>query len=94
MKVHESAKLEGEKLVVHQKHDWNPILDKAKQLREAGATDFGESKLVGVLPMKLLHEWAKEAGVDFSDTHAMQEIIRKKMLSGDFDKFRVWEGTY
>jgi len=43
--------------------------------------------------MKLLTEWAKEAGITMDDP-AMKEIVKRKMLSGDFDKFRVYMGTY
>jgi hypothetical protein len=24
----------------------------------------------------------------------VRDVIKRKMLSGDFDKLRVWEGTY
>ena len=32
--------------------------------------------------------------VALDDNEARKEIIRKKMLSGEFDKFRVWEGKF
>jgi hypothetical protein len=38
--------------------------------------------------------WLKEAGVRWDDHEAKKQIIRKKLLSGDFAAFRVWEGTY
>jgi hypothetical protein len=38
--------------------------------------------------------WCDEAGIKWSDTQAKKEIIRKKMLSGEFDKLRVWKGTF
>jgi hypothetical protein len=41
-----------------------------------------------------MSQWLKEAGVDWSDHGAAQEVIKRKMLSGDFNKFRVWEGKY
>jgi len=46
------------------------------------------------LPAHLFYEWLKEAGVDPSDKEAAEEVLRRKMLSGDFDKLRVWKGTY
>tara|TARA_Y100000356_G_C11224692_1_gene271246 strand:+ start:718 stop:1014 length:297 start_codon:yes stop_codon:yes gene_type:complete len=82
------------KVEIKTTYDTAPSLEKAKQLRDAGATDFGESKLVGHIPMFLVTEWMKEAGVDPSNTHARAEILRKKLLSGEFDKFRVWKGTF
>ena len=44
--------------------------------------------------MHLVAQWIKEAGLEWSDKQATQDLIRKKMLSGDFDKFRIWKGTY
>jgi hypothetical protein len=44
--------------------------------------------------MYLIAEWMKEAGVDPSDNEARQEIMKRKILSGEFDKFRVWKGTW
>lgn len=82
------------KITIQNTYDNAPVLEKAKQLRDAGCTDMGESKLVGHIPMYLVTEWMKEAGLKPDDTEARKEIIRKKMLSGDFDKFRVWKGTY
>jgi hypothetical protein len=81
-------------ITVANTYDVSPILEKAKQLRDAGATDFGESKVAGVIPMFVVSEWMKEAGVRMDDNEARKEIIRKKMLSGEFDRFRVWEGTF
>jgi hypothetical protein len=54
----------------------------------------GESRLVGVIPMHIMQEWFKEAGVSWDDREACKEIVKRKMLSGDFDKLRVWEGSY
>jgi hypothetical protein len=41
----------------------------------------------------LIHEWLKEAGVSHDDP-AAQDVLRKKLLSGDADAFRVWKGTF
>jgi len=85
---------EGDKFHIERVFDNSPYLKKAEQLRQAGAENFGESKVVGVLPAHLFYEWLKEAGVDPSDKEAAEEVLRRKMLSGDFDKLRVWKGTY
>jgi len=81
-------------MTLKNEYDLSPVLEKAKYLRDAGLTDFGESKVAGVLPMAVVSEWMKEAGVRMDDNEARKEIIRKKMLSGEFDRFRVWEGTF
>lgn len=28
------------------------------------------------------------------DVHARGEVVKRKILSGEFDKLRVWKGTY
>ena len=42
---------DNDKIIIEQKHDYTPILNQTAQLRSDGKTDFGESKLVGVIPM-------------------------------------------
>ena len=69
------------------------MLDRAEELRQHGNAEFGESKLVGVIDAALINEWLKEAGIAWDDP-AMDDVIKRKMLSGEFDKLRVWQGTY
>ena len=83
-----------DKVVVQKTHDVNPEMHRAQMLREAGCGQSGESRLVGTIPLNLIAEWCKEAGVKWNDTQARQEVVKRKILSGDFDKFRVWKGTY
>ena len=44
--------------------------------------------------MHVITQWCKDAGIRWDDTEARKEIVRKKILSGDFDKLRVWKGTF
>jgi len=44
--------------------------------------------------LALLSVWLKEAGVSWSDTGAVKEVIKRKLLSNEFKDLRVWEGTY
>ena len=83
-----------DKVVVQKTHDVNPEMHRAQMLREAGAGQNGEHRLVGTIPLNLIAEWCKEAGVKWNDTQARQDVVKRKILSGDFDKFRVWKGTY
>ena len=78
---------------IKRSHDLQPYLDKAAALRSAGATTMGESWHIGSIPTVLIYRWAKEAGVDASDNEAVKEIMMKKLMSGDFDKFRVHQGN-
>lgn len=94
-KIGERIHWDGNKMIVQETHDFNPVLEKAKALRSAGADGLGkDNKLVGLIPMKLWHEWAKEAGVKASDTKAMREIVARKMNDSDYSHLRVWEGKY
>ena len=82
------------KLIVQKTHDVNPELHRAEMLRNAGVGQTGEKRLVGTIPLNLIAEWCKEAGVKWDDVQARQDVVKRKILSGEFDKFRVWKGTY
>jgi len=58
-KIAERMFEEDGKIIVQQTHDFSPVLERAKALKSAGADSFGESKLVGLVPMKVWAEWAK-----------------------------------
>jgi len=84
----------NDKVVIQKTHDVNPELHRAEMLRNAGVGQTGEKRLVGTIPLNLIAEWCKEAGVKWDDTQARQDVVKRKILSGEFDKFRVWKGTY
>tara|TARA_R110000803_G_scaffold43869_1_gene93208 strand:- start:37 stop:321 length:285 start_codon:yes stop_codon:yes gene_type:complete len=92
-KVSEQWHSDGDKIIHVKQHDWSPMLDRAEALRQNGNATFGDSKLVGVIDAALINEWLKEAGIGWDDP-AKADVIKRKMLSGEFDKLRVWEGTY
>jgi hypothetical protein len=83
-----------DKVVVQREYDVQPLLERQKMLQNAGAENFGESKYVGSVPTHLVEQWCKEAGLQPHDTEARKEVLRKKLLSGDFDKLRVWKGRF
>lgn len=82
------------RLIVQETHDFTPVLEKAKALRNAGRESFGESKLVGMVPMKIWHEWAKKHGVKPSDNAAMKEVVARELNDSDNAHLRVWEGKF
>lgn len=94
MKINETIKFEDDKLIVQQTHNWNPVLEKAKALKDAGLESAGESKLVGLVPMKMWAEWAKKWGVDPNDATAMREVVARELNDSDNSHLRVWEGKY
>jgi hypothetical protein len=93
-KIAEKMFEEDGKIIVQQTHDFSPVLERAKALKSAGADSFGESKLVGLVPMKVWAEWAKKWGVNPNDTAAMREVVAREMNNSDNAHLRVWEGRY
>ena len=90
--VHHDKK--NDKIIVESTHDNNPALVRAEQLREAKVGITGDNKLVGTIPIHIIKMWCDEAGVKWGDNEARKEIVKKKILSGEFDKLRVWKGTF
>jgi len=93
-KIKEEYRFEGDNIVVKETHDYGGYMHQARQYRDAGVGQSGEHRLAGYLPMSLVADWIKEAGLKWDDQEACAEVIKKKMMSGEFDKFRVWEGKF
>jgi hypothetical protein len=84
---------EGDTFYIKTTHNLDPVLDRVSRLKSAGHVGMGESRHVGSIPMFLIDLWAKEAGVKWgSEEH--REFVKKKILSGEYNKLRPWEGTY
>lgn len=79
--------------VVQRQFNNEPYLNRVEKIRELNGGIMGESRLAGEIPLHIVETWAKEAGIKWSDP-AMKDVIKRKLLSGDFDKFRVWRGTF
>jgi len=97
MKIAEKWFQQDGKLVHQKTHDWTALLDQNQKLRSSGLDGFGENKLVGRIDMDLWALWAKEAGISAKDpdfSSKMKEVVRRKMLDGEFSKLRVWQGSY
>ena len=93
-KVSEKISFEHDHMVIKQRHDVSQALKDAQVARDAGVGMSGENRLAGFLDGAILASWLKEAGVAWSDTEAAKEVVKRKMMSGEFAKFRVWEGSY
>tara|TARA_R110002153_G_scaffold233617_1_gene386984 strand:+ start:208 stop:495 length:288 start_codon:yes stop_codon:yes gene_type:complete len=93
-KVSENISFEHDHMVIKQRHDVSQALKDARMARDAGIGMSGENRIIGFLEPVIIGAWLKEAGVAWSDTEAAKEVVQKKIISGEFDKFRVWEGTY
>lgn len=94
-KIRESYKFEGDNLIIKNTHDANEMLKDVEYARQHSANNFGsDHKHVGNVDLALLGVWLKEAGVSWSDTGAVKEVIKRKLLSNEFQDLRVWKGTY
>lgn len=94
MKVNQSVHVDGENLIFKTTHSADSALHRARVMRDAGKQNMGESKAVAVVPAALLFKWAKDAGVDITDSQAMREVVDKQLACSDNRQFRVWDGTY
>jgi len=84
---------EGDMFHVKRTFDPNPTLDRLQNIRERGH-ELGESYHVGTVPGWMLAEWLKEAGVRYDDVHARNELLKRKLQSGDFSALRNWKGNF
>lgn len=82
------------KLIHHRVMDVEPALDRVKAIKDAGVRGFSENRFVGSIPLFIVDRWLKEAGVKWDDHEGMREVVDRKLQSGEFSKFRVWEGRY
>lgn len=93
--IKERITFEDDKLIVKKTHDASVALKDAEYARQRTDNGFGSDyKHVGHVDMALLGVWLKEAGVKWTDTPAVKEVLKKKLMSNEFSGLRVWEGTW
>lgn len=88
---------DGDKIIRHKQTDPTAALQSAEDLRSNDMTTmFGQkdSWHVGRIDMHVLEMWIKEAGLTWDQTHEVGELVKRKLLDGDFAKFRVHGGTF
>lgn len=94
-KVNERVTFEGDDMVIKKTFDASHMLNDARHARETTDNSFGSDyKHVGNVDLGLLSVWLKEAGVAWTDTEAVKDVIKRKLMSNEFQALRVWEGTY
>ena len=99
MKIADEMKFDHtENRVIHKRSfDLDSSIKEVKEIRDQGfatnhAEGVSESYLVGRLPMPLVNEMLKAAGVTWDDP-AAKDVVMRALQSGEFDKFRVWGGN-
>lgn len=93
MKIGEKIHHDGDKIIVQKTYDNTDVLNRVAAAKELNGGVVGESRFVGSVPLHMLATWAKEAGIKWDDP-AMSEVLKRKLLSGEFAKLRAWEGTF
>lgn len=95
-KVAESVSfIDDDTMLIKKTHDANHMLNDVKRSRETAENAFASDyKLVGHVDIALLGVWLKEAGVAWSDTQAVKDVLKRKLMSSEFSALRVWEGAY
>ena len=85
-----------DKIIVKKTHDFSTDLDRISQLRQiCGEEQKGaEKKLVAAVPLDVMAQWCKEAGVSWDDSYARGEVIKKRLKLAENSKFRIWKGKY
>ena len=94
IKEHVQYNRKDDKIEVARTFDNQPSLNRAEDLRKAKIGMTGDNRLVGSIPLNIMAQWCKDAGVKWDDIEARKEVVKKNILSGEFDKFRVWQGTF
>ena len=81
--------------IIHQRvQAVDPYIERARLARDAPAQPMSDSWHVASVPMWLVNEWLKEAGVSWDDTVAAKDVVRRKLMSGEAAAFRVREGRF
>lgn len=94
MLISERLIADDDKITHLRTHDFQPAVDRADVLRSAGKAVQGDNWLIGSVPLALVTDWLSEAGVGWDDRPAVQEVIKRKLMSGEFAKLRVHEGSF
>ena len=94
-KVSEQVFVDDDQIVLKNTFDASGMLKDAEYAREKAPNAFGSDyKHVGDIHPALLHNWLQEAGVAWTDAAAVKEVIKRKLMDGEFARLRNWEGTW
>lgn len=94
-KISEKVFFEGDNVVIKKTFDGSQMLRDAAHAREVTQNSFGSDyKHVGNVDMGMLSVWLKEAGVEWTDTQAVKDVLKRKLMSSEFSNLRVWQGSY
>ena len=87
-KLGESYHAEDGKLHIVRTQDTEPILKENHAMRETPTSLGQPMRLAGRVPAVVCQQWAKECGSAIG-TAEFNEYVKKKLMDGDFAKFRI-----
>ena len=94
-KIKETVTFDGDNMLIKSTFDGTQMLKDAEYARQHTENAFAsDKKYVGNVDMGLVNVWLKEAGVKWTDTQAVKDVLKRKLMSSEFSKLRVWEGKY
>lgn len=93
MKLGERLFEQDGKMIHHRVFDPTQQIEDASAIRSLNGGEHGENKHVARVPLWMVTEWLKEAGVKWDDP-AAENVIKRNLMSGNYSKLRVWGGTY
>lgn len=94
-KIKEDITFSDDQIIIKQTYDGSQMLKDAAHAREVTQNSFGSDyKHVGNVDMAMVNIWLKEAGVAWTDTQAVKDVIKKKLMSNEYSGLRVWEGKW
>jgi len=81
---------EDGKLVVDRRQDIDALIDQNKAEADAAPSMFGHAAVrkVGSIPLVVAEQWSRECG-EAIGTKAFAEYCKRKLMDGDFAKFRI-----
>lgn len=92
--MHERIHFDGDLIITEETHDISAEMHRIRQLKDAHGGVVGESWHVGSIPFPVLETWLREAGVSFTDQKAVEDVIKRNLQNGEFEKLRIKDGTW
>lgn len=83
---------DGDKVHHVRSYDFQKAIDETKTLSKVERT--GDWWHVGHIPREMIAIWIKEAGLSWDDTDAVRDMVKRKLLSGEFNNLRPHQGTF
>ena len=88
--VQQKIVVEDEKLRIVRSQNLDHFFKENQHLREDAKPFSNDMKLVGRIPFVICEEWSRECGANIGSKE-FAAYVQKKLINGDFQKFRIKE---